>query len=403
MTMQHALQVLGVVRSLELQRALAETIGGESGWTIDIRQGDLKSQGALLPRLARSAGALLVEVDGDDEAEMEVLGALTVEAGAAGVPVLATAADLTGPSVRRLLRHGIADFLPQPLDPRDVLEALQNLRPQSRRQPMPEPARGRVLTFSRASGGAGATTLAVNVAHALARPRGRARASVCLLDLDLHFGTAALRLDLPQTAGLLEIVRAPERLDAALFASSLVEHRSGLRVLPAPSTPMPLEALQPDLAEKLLDLAQAEFDYVIVDLPIALTRWTETVLNRSDLVYLVTQLNVPAVRQLRRLLDVIEEAGLYNLPVQLVLNRLPGGFAWGAGIKRRQAEKALGRSFDYCIRDQFEILNEAANRGCPVLDIRRYSRFGRQLRGMLKRSLQELATRPGASAPAAAR
>jgi pilus assembly protein CpaE len=197
-------------------------------------------------------------------------------------------------------------------------------------------------------------------------------------------------------------VRSPERLDSALFSDSLLEHRSGLRVLPAPSTSMPLEALRPDLVQTLLALARAQFDYVVVDLPIALTQWTETVLHQSDLVYLVTQLNVPAVRQLRRLLDVIEEAGLYNLPVQLVLNRQQRAFGWGTGVKRRQAEKALGRPFDYCIRDQFEILNEAANRGCPVLDVRRYSRFGRQLRGMLKRSLQELAARPGLPVAAAA-
>lgn len=40
------------------------------------------------------------------------------------------------------------------------------------------------------------------------------------------------------------------------------------------------------------------------------------------------------------------------------------------------------------------MLNDAANRGAPVLDIRRYSRFGRQLRGMLKHSLRELSAPP---------
>jgi pilus assembly protein CpaE len=403
MTTKEALQVLGVVRSPELLRELTETVKGHSGWTVDLRVGELKTLGVDLLRTAPATDALLVDVDVGDAAEMDALGRLTAEAAGAGVPVLATASDLSAPSVRRLLRHGIADFIPQPLDRWDVLDALQNLGPQGRRPPKAEPPRGRVLSFSRASGGAGATTLAVNVAHALARPRRRRRADVCLIDLDLHFGTAALQLDLPQTAGLLEIVRAPERLDAALFSGSLLEHRSGLRVLPAPSTPMPLEALRPDLVEPLLELARAQFDYVIVDLPIALTQWTETVLHHSDLVYLVAQLNVPAVRQLRRLLDVIEEAGLYNLPVHLVLNRQQKAFGWGSSVKRRQAEKALGRAFDYCIRDQFEILNEAANRGCPVLDVRRYSRFGRQLRGMLNRSLQELATRPGLPAAAAGR
>jgi pilus assembly protein CpaE len=178
------------------------------------------------------------------------------------------------------------------------------------------------------------------------------------------------------------------------LTSNLVEHRSGLYVLTAPGGPMSLETLKPDMVAALLELARTRFDYVIVDLPVALTSWTGTVLGQSDLVYLVTQLNVPAVRQLRRLLDATEEVGLYDLPVQLVLNRLQSAFGWGRGVKRRQAEKALGRPFDYCIADQLDVVMEAANRGTPVLDVRRYSRFGRQLRGLLKRSLRELAARP---------
>jgi pilus assembly protein CpaE len=157
---------------------------------------------------------------------------------------------------------------------------------------------------------------------------------------------------------------------------------------------MSLEALKPDVIAALLELARTNFDYVIVDLPIALTSWSGTVLGQSDLVYLITQLNVPAVRQLRRLLDLTEEVGLYNLPVQLVLNRLHGSFGWGTGVRKRQAETALGRPFDHCIADQFDLLINAANRGTPVLDARRYSRFGRQVRGLLKQALRQLAARP---------
>jgi pilus assembly protein CpaE len=340
---------------------------------------------------------LLLDVDIADTADLDVLSRLSAEASRARIPVVATAGDLGPAAMRRLLRHGASDFIAQPIDRAEVLDVLKIADHRARRQHALDQAKGRIFTFSRATGGAGATTLAVNLAHALARPHRRKQAKVCLLDLDLHFGTVALQLDLRPGASLIDIAQAPERLDAALFASSLVEHRSGLRVLTAPSTPMPLEALKPAVVKALLGLARAEFDFVIVDLPVALTPWTETVLSHSDLVYLVTQLNVPAVRQLRRLLDIVEEVGLYNLPVQLVLNRMQGSF-WGAGVKRRQAEKALGRPFDYRIADHFDVLIDAANRGAPVLDVRRYSRFGRQLRGMLDRSLRQLAARPGLTA-----
>jgi Flp pilus assembly CpaE family ATPase len=117
-------------------------------------------------------------------------------------------------------------------------------------------------------------------------------------------------------------------------------------------------------------------------------------------VYLVTQPSLPAVWQLRRLLEIIREFGLDDLNVQLALNRVQDSF-WSAGSQRRRAEKALGRRFDYCIADQFEVLDDAANRGAPALDVRRYSRFGRQLRKMLERSLRDLAARPPLAGAAA--
>jgi pilus assembly protein CpaE len=388
-----ALEVAGAVRSPQLQYALTEAVAGSAGAELDLRVGDLGSLAIDLLRTDRVPDVLLFEVDVDDSEDMEALERLSAEAGRRRVPIVATAGDLSPTAVRRLLRHGVVDFIAQPIEPAAVPEVLRNADHNARRRQQRSPAQGRVLTFSRATGGAGATTLAVNVAHALARAQRGGGAKVCVIDLDLQFGTVALQLDLDPSSGLFDLTQARQALDPALFASSLIEHQSGLRVLAAPTVRLSLEALCPAVIDALLGLARAEFDYVIVDLPIALTGWTETVLSHSDLLYLVTPSNLPAVWQLGRLLDVIEEVGLDNLPVQLVLNRVQGAF-WGAGAQRRQAERALGRAFDYCFADQFQVLNDAANRGAPVLDVRRYSRFGRQLRGMIERSLRDLAAKP---------
>jgi Flp pilus assembly CpaE family ATPase len=400
MITNQALQIAGVVRSPQLQYALAEAIAPCDRIELDVRVGDLKSLAPDLVSRAPTPSVLLLDVDVDDAADMDALERLSAEAARTHVPIVATAGDLSAATVRRLLRHGVADFIPQPIDRADVPDVLRCADHKARRRQRGSPSQGRVLTFSRASGGAGATTLAVNVAHALARAHGPSGAKVCLIDLDLQFGTVALQLDLHPSGGLFDIAQARECLDEELFSSSLLAHRSGLWVLAGPSAAMPLDALRPAVVNALLQLARARFDYVIVDLPRALTGWTETVLSHSDLVYLVTQLNVPAVWQLRRLLAVIEKLGLDDLPVQLVLNRLQGS-VWGTRVRRRQAEKVLGRSFDYCIGDQSDVLIDATDRGAPVLDVRRYSRFGRQLRGMLKHSLRELAARPSlAAAPA---
>ena len=398
MVTKQALYVAGVVRSPQRQYALSEAPAEGDGTELDLRIGGLKAWAPGLLRGERAPGVLLLEIDVDDVQDMAALGQLSIEASRAHVPIVATARDLSPAAVRQLLREGVADFIPQPIDRAEVLDVLRSAEHKARRRQQRSPAQGRVLTFSRATGGAGATTLAVNVAHALARSQRQAK--VCLIDLDLQFGAVALQLDLVPTAGLFDIAQARQSFDPSLFLSSVVEHRSGVRVLPSPSAPISIEALRPAVVNALLELARVEFDYVIVDLPCALTNWTETVLSHSDLLYLVTQPTLPAVWQLRRLLDAIETFGLEDLNVQLALNRLTAPF-WSAGSQRRQAEKALGRRFDYCIADQPDVLIDAANRGTPVLDVRRYSRFGRELRSMLDRSLRDLAARPPLSSASA--
>jgi pilus assembly protein CpaE len=400
MITQQALHVAGVVRSPQLQYELSEAIADCDGTELDLRIGGLRSLAPDLLRGERTPSVLLLDVDVNDVEDMAVLEQLSAEASRAHVPIVATAGDLGPATVRRLLRDGVADLIPQPVDRAEVMDVLRSADHKARRRQQHDPSQCRILTFSRATGGAGATTLAVNVAHALARPHRRAQAKVCLIDLDLQFGTVALQLDLHPTTGLFDMAQARRSFDPSLFARSLVEHRSGLRVLTSPNSPISLEALRPAVVNALLELARVEFDYVVIDLPIALTSWTETVLSHSDLVYLVTQPSLPAVWQLRRLLEFVGEFGLEDLNVQLALNRLQDSF-WSAGSQRRQAEKALGRRFDYCIADQFEVLNDAANRGAPVLDVRRYSRFGRQLRNMIEHSLRDLAARPALTGAAA--
>ena len=129
-------------------------------------------------------------------------------------------------------------------------------------------------------------------------------------------------LDLEPSGEMVEIIRDPARLDGALLRASMTQHKSGLFVLPAPSEFVPLDALPVAAVVKLIELARAEFDFVVIDLPLAAPRWLEAVLQQTDQLLLVSQLNVAAIRQTRRLLDFLKEEGLYELPVSVVLEPL---------------------------------------------------------------------------------
>jgi pilus assembly protein CpaE len=389
-----ALRVLAITRSDAVRSQVAEALGGQGRAALESRVGALPVQAASLPRLDRF-DLLVLEPDVDDPADHATLEQLRALTRNSSTGILVTAANIGPNMVRRLLREGVDDVIPQPCSPAELAEGLHAVVAR-RRAPPVHGRSGRVVTFTRASGGVGATTLAVNTAVALTVPTRKRRTAaaeasprVCLLDFDLQFGSAGLQLDLPPSAGMMELVQNPERLDRDMLHGLMTGHASGLKVLAAPKAPIPLDALRPELATEMVRLARSEFDLVVVDLPQALTRWTETVLSASTDIMLVVQLNVPALRQLRRLLDMLQDEGLYALPYRIVLNRYAKPPFWRQGVGYRQAEKALGRRFDFVVGNDYRLVVDSLNQGQPLLQRNRRSRIVRDVRAMLDAMLQQ--------------
>lgn len=408
-----SLRFLAVARTPEMRERLGQAAQAYNGTKLETRLGSLRLHGESLPLAPTLPDLLLVDLDVEDPEELAALDRLRRATEAAAMPILVTGPGILPSMMRRLLRDGVADVIPQPCEAEELTEALRtaHLRLLARRASATT-ASGRLLTFTRASGGVGATTLAVNAAVALRQPRAARSAmfqrrssagKVCLVDLDLQFGAAGIQLDLPASTGLIDLVKHPDRLDREMLLAMLAEHEpSGLRVLTAPKTPIPLEAVGPELVQEMLRLLRAEFDHVVVDLPPALTRWTEAVLSASSDILLVTRLNVPALRQLRRLLDSLQEEGLYALPYRLVVNRHEGGWpGWSKGVSRGQAERALGRKIDFLIGNDERTALDCANQGLPAMQLKRRSRLVRDVAAMLD-ALSRRAASPSPVAAAAA-
>lgn len=390
------LNVLAITRSTELKVAVSGTLGERSGFVLSTLDGDLQTINGQAFKAAETADIVIVDIDARDEQQLAHLGRL-VEHKGGKTEVLATAKDLSAHGVRNLIRQGIHDFIPQPATPPDILEAVEAARNRLRRTRETDDL-GRVITVTRAHGGMGATTLAIHLALGLREKRRRhdVERRVLLIDLDLQFGDVGLMLDLPPKNELARIIREPGRLDQDLLRSATVEHKSGLAILPAPVEPVPLDALPLEALAKLLEFARESYDYVVVDLPLALPRWLEVVLARSEKLFVVTQLNVPAVRQTRRLLDIIKDEALLDGAASVVLNR----YVWRLSERARlkQAAKALGQPIEHYLPDDQHLALDAVNRGVSLFEVKNRARLCRTLRDLTAR----IATPPAATAAAMA-
>ena len=187
--------------------------------------------------------------------------------------------------------------------------------------PPPEAPRGRdgqVVTVFAAKGGCGKTSFAINLAVALARHSDR---RVCIVDLDLAFGDVAISVQLDPAKTIVDAIPMAGHLDNTGAASLLTHYQSNLEMLLAPTTPGDAEKIPASLIGELLLVLRTIFDYVVVDTPAQFSEHVLTAMDNSAHHVLLTTPDVPALKNLRITLDMLD---LLSYPRQIrsvVLNR----------------------------------------------------------------------------------
>jgi pilus assembly protein CpaE len=215
---------------------------------------------------------------------------------------------------RELIFRGVSDYAVAPLDPLAIIELI------SRAYRDTEASRfGRVLAFVGASGGVGSSTIAQNVASTIARSYA---SSVIFADLDLPFGTAGLGFDLNASEHISDALNDGSRLDDILLERLLTKHHEHLQVLTAPANLDQSHDLTEDAFERVLDIAQANASFVVVDVPHVWTPWVRKVLLAADEVVISASPTLASFRNVKNLVDVLKKARLNDEPPRLVLNQI---------------------------------------------------------------------------------
>ena len=268
------------------------------------------------------AAAAVIQVNEGDATSVARFTALA----AGPVPLIAAAYEPTLAFVRGLVRAGAHDVVPLPLDPKELETALDPIRRMVGAQGIgARSTRQKIVTVIKSEGGVGATALLGQMAARFAAGEVAAGREACLMDLDIQFGDAAFQLGLHPPLTFSDLIAAGKRLDGEVMRSVAATHSSGLNVIAAPREIMPLESLTSDQLLGLVDLATAQFGTVFVDLPMNWANWSLSLLARSDVVLLVTELRVPSLHRARRQLDLLESQDMGNIDVRVVLNRTEKG------------------------------------------------------------------------------
>jgi Flp pilus assembly CpaE family ATPase len=244
----------------------------------------------------------------------------------------------------RTMRAGVREYLLLPLERGALEDALGRTAVFLREKADPsEKSLGKLLVFTGSKGGSGVTTVACNVAIALAQ---RSDQRVLLIDFALPIGDAALCLGIAADYSTEDALRNFDRLDARYLQNLLVQHRSGVFVLAAP-TQVPETEVSKAAVSKLIAIGLHEFDHVVVDVGSRIDVAAKILFEEASTIYLVTQTGISDLRNSNRVISQFFTEGNPNLEV--VINRIESRF--NETTNGDVITKALGRPVRWKIPD----------------------------------------------------
>jgi pilus assembly protein CpaE len=183
--------------------------------------------------------------------------------------------------------------------------------------------------------------------------------------LDLPFGTAGLGFDLNPTETISQALDDGGRLDDILLERLLTKHEDHLQVLTAPASLDQSHELVEDSFERLLDVAQANASFVVVDVPRVWTPWVKKTLLAADEVVITALPNLASFRNLKNLIEMLKKARINDEPPKLVLNQI--GVPKRAELKPEHFAASLKVQPIACIPFDISVAS-AGNHGLMIAD-----------------------------------
>ncbi len=220
-------------------------------------------------------------------------------------------------------------------------------------------APGRVVTVVSPKGGVGKTTVATNLAVGLAAA---APQSTVVVDLDVQFGDVATALGLQPEYTLPDAVAARASEDSMVLKTFLTQHPRGLFAVCGSDSPAAGDTVTGEDVGRLLASLARQFRYVVVDTAPGLSDPTLAAIDRATDVVLLSSMDVPGVRGLRKEIDVLRELDLVPAGRHVVMNMAEPK----RGLALADVERALGAAVDVVL-PRSAAVPASTNAGVPLL------------------------------------
>lgn len=279
--------------------------------------------------------------------------------------------------MRRAMLAGARDFLTKPPSVDEMIGAIRRagelaheekeksktvypVKPGNGSVPAGLLKAGKIISVFSPKGGVGKTTLAVNLAVALQREE----TPVVLVDGNMEFGDVMVFLNKQAKNSIVDLAPRAGELDQDVIEEVTMLHpESGIKVLAAPTRPEFAESVSGDQFAQVLDFLRNFFSYVIVDCSSSLTDVTLSAIDTSDLIILLTTQEIPAIKDSRQFLDLLQPLKINRERLLFVMNK----YDKRIGIKPEKVSENFKQELKIIVPFEEKVVLPAINRGVPFM------------------------------------
>lgn len=273
--------------------------------------------------------------------------------------IVVTSANYSSETIIKAMRAGAREFLPKPVIKEELINSLNKIKDQVGGNGT-ENKKCRVITTFSNKGGIGKTAIAANLALELAN---MTKEKVALIDLNLQLGDITTFLDINPSFDISYVVQNLSRIDETFLLSTLEKYKdTNLYILADPPYLEQAEDITAEQISTLFGVLKQTFSYIVVDTSANFDGKTITALDNSDLILLITIVNLPAIRNCQRCLDLFERLGYEKEKTKIVLNR----YMENDEIKVEDVEDVLGQKVYWKIPNNYFTIMSSINKGIPV-------------------------------------
>ena len=302
---------------------------------------------------------VIVDITKKTNISLDVISKLTTLV--KNIKIIVLSYDTESDIVIKALRAGAREFLVKPLIEKDFVASVQKMKDLILGN-INDTTKCKVITTFSNKGGIGKTSIAVNLAMEIANIT---KEKVALVDLNMQMGDITTFLNLDPSFDTSYVINNLDRIDETFLLTTLEQYnKTSLYVLADPPDIEQAEIITSEDITTLINILRNVFSYIVIDTTSSFDAKTITALDNSDLILLISIINLPSIRNCQRCFDLFKKLGYSKDKIKLIINR----YMDADDIKIEDVEEVLDHKVFFKIPNNYYTIINSINKGIPICD-----------------------------------